>query len=170
MKLSEWLADDSNFPDHAPAKTAPAPEPAERWEPIVGAQFHALHDGMHMAAHHSDWGIAPTIFLTRAKTITLTADMISAQVNDAILALVADPETQAKRFGRVMLAPGPAPADMLPIEPGTPQWDYARDVAFAEAWAIQDPERQAIAVHEATRKFGIRSTQTSQNIRYSDGR
>jgi hypothetical protein len=111
-----------------------------------GEQFHALADGLTIGRSAQPWSILPAIVTKRGETYTADADMIAAAVNrhgqPGWTATVHDEAAQLRRWGRVYLAPGPAPEGLESWEHGSPEWAQARAAAHAAAVAEPDAERR----------------------------
>lgn len=132
--------------------------------PKPGDQFHAVTTGITVATSTSLLG-ASTV-LTRGQTVTLTADMIEASRDrngDSWLDLLHDDLAQIARWGEVRIAPGPAPADMAPWLPGSPEEDAAREQARRAAYALVDDAERRLALARVDERFGRLKTSRTLN-------
>ncbi|KZE41587.1 hypothetical protein [Microbacterium sp. T32] len=143
------------------AKQAGAPSNAEEDAPRVlvpGETFHALADGLTIGRSSEPWSTLPAIITRRGETYTADEQMIAAAVNrrgePGWTATVHDEAAQLRRWGRVYLAPGPAPEGMEAWTPGSPEWSIARERARADAHAQPTADERAAALAEVQRRFG----------------
>lgn len=70
------------------------------------------------------------------------------------LDLVDKPDAQIERWGEVRFAPGPWPADMPRIKPGSLEERQVIEQAFRDAWATPGEVEQAEAVRAVRAKYG----------------
>jgi hypothetical protein len=82
--------------------------------------------------------------------------------------LVDDPAEQQRRYGRQLIAPGEAPADLEPWEPGSVEEARAADQARRIAQSLPDDAERAAALAEVRAKFKI-SNPSGQRSSYSPG-
>ena len=61
---------------------------------------------------------------------------------------------QVEVFGDVMFAPGPWPEDLLPWEPGAPDWLAAYERENAEAHALPTRAERTAALKRVEKRFG----------------
>jgi hypothetical protein len=125
--------------------------------PAPGDQFHVLVSGFTISTKPNSWTSASAV-LDRSATVTITDDLIEASRDRyGVLgwpAILHDPDAQVRRWGRVMIAPGPAPADLRRWEYGDAQWKSARENARAAAWAETDPEERRAKLADLEREYG----------------
>lgn len=146
--------------------TAPTSEPAAESGAVplvkVGDVIHATATGLTISRTASLWGGLPPLLLTRGDRIEVTAEMITADRDrhgrPGWTAMVHDPDRQLRRWGKVLLAPGEPPADMMPWEPGTSEWAEAREAARKAAWSEPNPQRRAEALEDVQRVYGAAPT------------
>lgn len=106
--------------------------------------------------------------LTWGSQFCLTDDVIRAnsdrQGRCAIIDLIDDPKGQTKKWGKVLFGRGPFPANLPPVEPGSPEEGYERARRLEAARGIANPaeaaaERKRIAnvfgVEQASKTIGI---------------
>lgn len=136
----------------APADTASAPHVA------VGDTVHAVATGLSIPRTTSLWGGDPALTLTKGDEFIVTQAMLDADVdrygNRGWSGIVHDADAQLAKWGKVYLAPGPAPSDLPRWEYGDPQWSEDRETARRAAWSESDPERRAEALSEVKRVYG----------------
>lgn len=124
----------------------------------VGETFHALADGLTIGTTTQLFGGTPAIITRRASTYTMTADMLDASKNKLGAigwpALVHDEQAQLRRWGKVYLAPGPAPAEMESFLPGGREANEARENAMLTAGQIADPHERRAAIERVKARFG----------------
>lgn len=124
----------------------------------VGETFHALHDGLTIGTTLQLFGGTPAILTRRASTYTMTQDMLEASKNRFGVigwpALVHDADAQRRRWGKVYLAPGPAPVEMESFLPGGREWSEARERAMLTAGQIADPYERRAAIERVKQRFG----------------
>lgn len=135
------------------AATTAAAAPLRLPEP--GSIVHCLVTGTTISTGQG-W-LAGGAVLNRGQNVVITAAMLDA-TRDAGgrytgVALVNNPDAQLARHGRILFAPGEAPADMT-FEPNTREWREAREAARTSAWTESDPARRAAALAEVERRFG----------------
>lgn len=123
--------------------------------PEPGSIAHCLATGTTISTG-AGW-LAGGVVLNRGQNVVVTTAMLEA-TRDAGgrytgVALVNDPAAQLARHGRVLFAPGEAPADMVP-EHGTAEWRMAREAARQAAWSESDPARRNAALAAVNSKFG----------------
>lgn len=142
----------------AAAETATAEAPDSPRTLKVGETFHALADGLTIGTTLQLFGGTPAILTRRASTYTMTQDMLEASKNKfgAIgwPALVFDADAQRRRWGKVYLAPGPAPAEMESFLPGGREANEARENAMQTAGQIADPYERRAAIERVKLRFG----------------
>lgn len=135
----------------------------------AGEQVHFLNA---MAVSSAPTFSAPPLLMERGQTLTLTADIIDASTDRAgnsWLDLVDDQPAQIRRWGREMFARGPWPEGMPRWVAGTPSWEAARDVAYANAWAIANESERNAALAEVEAEFGpLTTSHTLANYAYEE--
>lgn len=121
-----------------------------------GEQVHAIASGLTIPTGTGLMGAS--IVLRRGQTLTVSSAFIEASRNRhgdlGWPAIVDDDDEQVRRWGRVHLRRGPAPDDMLPWEPGTPEHAEAREAARRRAWAVLDPAERREALADVERVYG----------------
>jgi hypothetical protein len=137
-----------------PVSGAPAPA-----EPRPGDQFHALESGVTILIDEGGLSGARSAVLTRSQTVTVTQAMLDAAKDrfgrpSGWVAWLHDEAEQVRQFGRVLLAPGPAPADLRSWTPGSPDWAEARAAARAAAWGEPNPAERARKLAAVEADFG----------------
>jgi hypothetical protein len=164
-KLSDRFADPD--PGPAPAEldairaddaaSAASSEPAAPHLPVPGDQFHVLVSGFTIHTKPNSFTSTAAV-LDRGATVTVTDDLIEASRdrfgNLGWPAILHDPEAQVRRWGRVHIAPGPAPAGLQRWEYGDARWADDRARARATAWAETDPDERARKLGELERVYG----------------
>lgn len=105
-----------------------------------GSQFHFVNTGLTFSTSADDMTGASSQVATRGQTVTVTASLVEAsrdRFGHSWLDLVDDPGQQVARWGKVYFSRGPAPEDMSPWTPGSPDHQIAYD---AEKQRIMDTE------------------------------
>jgi hypothetical protein len=139
------------------AADAPPETVGTRRVPVPGEQFHVLVSGfsIHTKPHSFT---STSVVLDRGATVTVTDDLIEASKDrHGVLgwpAILHDPDAQVRRWGRAMIAPGPAPADLQRWERGDAQWKTDRENARAAAWAETDPDERRTKLADLERVYG----------------
>ncbi len=82
------------------------------------------------------------------------------------LALVHDPDAQRRRFGHVVIVPGPAPAGLEPWIRGDRDWSTARERAMLAANDHSDPHERAEAIAAVNARFGGPPASNSSSTLY----
>ncbi|GEM_PF-3648854 len=154
----------------------PAPEAASaRRIPTPGETLHVLRSGVTVSLGGATVMSGRTVVLERGQTFTVTAAMLDAardrhgSLDGSLFALVHDPEAQRARYGDVLLAPGPAPADLRPWEYGTPEWLRARDAARRRAYALPSEAERAEALAAVEREYGPAGSTSKTTATYRPG-
>ncbi|TFD74107.1 hypothetical protein E3T54_15010 [Cryobacterium sp. Sr8] len=83
------------------------------------------------------------------------------------LDLLGDDEAQVRRYGEVFFRPGPWPANLPRLRPGSDAWKDAREAARQAAHRLSyEPDRK-VALAEVEREFGpaLATNQTLATIR-----
>ncbi len=128
--------------------------------PRAGEQVHALVTGTTLATGGPHGGTV----LTRGQTFTITDAMLELSKNrfgeHSGVALVHDAEAQIEKYGEVRFAPGPAPADLQPWTPGSPEWAAAREQARREAHSLPTEDARRAALAEVQQRFGAAPSTT----------
>lgn len=100
-------------------------------------------------------------------TITVTDALIEAnkdRTGASIFDLIDRLDEQERRFGKVMFARGPFPANAPRFERGSAEESWARQAAREAAAGISDPEQRAAAQRANRDAYGVESTQRSSKI------
>jgi hypothetical protein len=134
--------------------------------PTPGERAHWLVTGQTFATGESS-GTRGAIS-QRGATFTISSALISAntdRLNNSWVTLLHDEAGQIAKWGRVVFAPGPAPADLTKWSPGTVEQVLARDDAHRLAMLIPDVVERQRALREVSRTFGaLPSTQVSVEL------
>lgn len=120
-----------------------------------GEQFHALHTGLTVLT--TPGALASSVVLRRGQTVTVTDALREAsrdREGRSWLDLVDDADAQIARWGRQMIARGPAPDDLTTWEPGSVEAQEAREQARREAWALPTEEARRDALAAVERIYG----------------
>jgi len=80
--------------------------------------------------------------------------------------LIDDEAAQVKEWGTVRVRRGPWPEGVSRLEPGSYEWELAREAARQEAWKLVDETRRAAAVADVVSQFGA-APRTSKTVRTS---
>jgi hypothetical protein len=81
-----------------------------------------------------------------------------------LLDLLHDEGEQVRRFGRRVIAPGPWPEGLSRIQPGSHQWDDAREDALAAASLLPTEEERKVAREQARAVWGMPDSAKSRTI------
>ncbi|REC97280.1 hypothetical protein DEU35_3045 [Microbacterium sp. AG157] len=123
----------------------------------IGDYVHALGP-INLARNTSIWGGTPPLSLKRGDTFTVTAELLSADVNKhghpVWSAIVDDEDAQFAKWGKRLLAPGEFPANLQPWIPGDADWKQARDAAREAAFRQPTEEAQHAALAEVNKTYG----------------
>jgi len=134
-------------------------------KPIPGDQLHFLKSGFVFGTVIRDRYVSE--ISQRAQTITLTAAMIKGtknRIGESWLDYLGAPDRQIERWGEEIFRPGPAPEDLTPWQPNSPEADMECDRRRKAAWALVDPQEQAEAFRVIERIFGRTATSTTINV------
>jgi hypothetical protein len=126
---------------------------------IVGETMHFLATGLTYL--RIEGGPALGAVSKRGEELFISQDMLDANTDRAgecVFKLLHDPEGQMARFGRVMFAPGPAPADLLLTEPGTVDHEQARARERQAAYRIADQTSRNEALRTIAERYGAAPT------------
>lgn len=110
-----------------------------------GVKIHFLASGMTVAGRV--W--------RRGDELLITQDIRAACTDRhgfCVLDLTAD--EQVERFGRVHWRPGVWPEGQSRLEPGSPEWQDAREAARRGAHAIQNEQERVAALRRVTEEYG----------------
>jgi len=138
-----------------------------------GDVVHFLRSGLSVPQSLPDelWGGPGNLAMTRGDELVITERHRDAARNrlgePGWLALVHDREEQIRRFGAVVVAPGPRPAGMEPWIRGDRDWSAARERAMAAAGALGDPQERADAIAAVNARFGPPPASNSSSTRYT---
>lgn len=119
--------------------------------------IYRISESSHAASEISQRGAALTI---TPAIIAASADRNGAH---SWLDLVDDAEGQVRRWGSLVFARGPMPAEMTLYTPGTTEADVAYSERRTAAWAVTDPQARAEALAALKAEFG--SPTTSRTLR-----
>ena len=89
--------------------------------------------------------------------IDLTAELLdlnSDRNGRCLFDLVGDEDAQVRRFGKVMMRPGPWPQSELRVEYGTQRWREQYDREHTLAWEITDPQTRAERLELLQKTYG----------------
>ena len=78
--------------------------------------------------------------------------------------LLNDEPAQVRRYGKVFFRPGPFPADVSRVEPGSDEHRQAAWQARREASSIENPVDRRAALREVEREYGPDATRTSKTL------
>lgn len=140
----------------------PAPEP---WEPTPGHLFHALRGGLPIPVGHGTT-------TQRAQTYEITPSLIEDsrdRFGASWLSIIDDEAAQVARWGIVYLAPGAAPADLTPWEPGSAEHWEAREKARREAWAVPQGRERIAALKSVEDVYGPAPTTSRTTNEWKPG-
>ena len=128
----------------------------------VGDVVHAVATGLTIVRTTSLWGGDPALSLTKGDQFVVTQQMLDADLDrhgrPGWSGIVHDENAQFAKWGRVYVAPGPAPEGMPSWEHGSPDWAEARETARKAAHAETDPQRRAQALRRVQEVFGAAPT------------
>lgn len=126
----------------------------------VGETIHAVRSGFSVPQSLPDelWGGPGNLPLTRGDELVITERHVEAARNrlgqPGWLALVHNPDEQVRRWGHVVIVPGPRPVGMEPWVRGDRDWSEARERAMLAAGALGDPHERADAIAAVNARFG----------------
>lgn len=109
----------------------------------------------------------------RGQTVTLTDGIIEASRDrngrSWILDLADDADGQRARWnGKVVFARGSWPADQIPAQPDSVEWDEARETARQAALALTDAHERKAALAAVERRFGPKRTHQTIGVYAGD--
>jgi len=134
-------------------------------QPTPGTEFHFLKSGM---AYSTDTSLTGgTTVSRRGQTGTITQTLLDANVDrngHTFFELLHDEDAQINRWGEIVFAPGPAPADLTAWTPGTVEEAAAREAAHRVALALSDDAERRRAVRAVNQRFSFPTTQVSTEI------
>ncbi len=113
-------------------------------------------DLVHFLVHTNIVTAHGPLIVKPGTTVTLTGSIIELSKDrngQSWLDLVDDPAAQLRQHGRVRIARGPAPTDLLP-SPGSTEHDDMHLLAHDAAWRISDPQARAEALAQVHERFG----------------
>lgn len=126
----------------------------------VGDVVHFLRSGFSVPQSlPSEWIGGPGVLpMRRGDELTVTERHVAA-ARDRLggpgwLALVHDVAEQRRRWGHVVIAPGPAPEGLEPWIVGDRDWALARENAMQAAGAIGDSYERQAAIQRVQQRFG----------------
>ncbi|WP_154096517.1 hypothetical protein [Microbacterium testaceum] len=138
----------------------------------VGETVHAVRSGFSVPQSlPTEWIGGPGVLpLTRGDELVITQRHVDA-ARDRLggpgwLGLVHDAEAQRRRWGHVVLVPGPAPAGLERWIRGDRDWSDARERAMLAATDHSDPVERADAVAAVNAKFGAPPESNSSRTVY----
>ena len=140
----------------SPTKERPESEPQAPRLPLAGETLHFLVTGLTHPRERS--GVLYHEVCRRGQELVLSERIIEAcrdRVGTSWLDLLHDPAAQVKRFGRELIAPGPAPEGTLP-EVGSAEFEDASREAYSLAAAIKDDGQRRAALAQVEQRFGPR--------------
>ncbi|HYP73136.1 hypothetical protein [uncultured Microbacterium sp.] len=143
--------------------------------PSPGDTLHCLRSGLTVNLGGGSMITGRAVVLERGQTFTVTSEMIEAardrngSLATSWVGVVYDEERQVKRYGAVMVRPGPAPSDLRPWEYGTPEWMRARDTARRRAYALPSEAERAEALAEVERIYGPAGSTSKTTAVYRPG-
>ncbi|WAC68552.1 hypothetical protein [Microbacterium sp. SL75] len=126
----------------------------------VGERVHFLASGFSVPQSLPDelWGGPGNLQMTRGDELVITERHRDAARNrfgePGWLGLVYDADEQRRRYGRVVVAPGPRPAGMESWVVGDRDWALARENAMLAAGAIGDAYERQAAIKAVQDRFG----------------
>lgn len=80
--------------------------------------------------------------------------------------LIDDEAGQVNAWGAVRVRRGPWPEGVSRLEPGSYEWELAREAARQEAWKLADETKRSTAVADVVAQFGA-APRTSKTVRTS---
>lgn len=138
----------------------------------VGETIHAVRSGFSVPQSLPTelFGGPGVLPLRRGDELVITQRHVDA-ARDRLggpgwLALVHDEQAQRRRWGHVVLVPGPRPAGMEPWIRGDRDWSDARERAMLAAGALGDPQERADAIASVNAKFGPPPASNSSSTKY----
>lgn len=138
-----------------------------------GDVVHFVRSGFSVPQSLPDelWGGPGNLQMTRGDELVITERHRDA-ARDRLggpgwLGLVFDPDAQVRRFGHVVIVPGPAPAGLEPWIRGDRDWSDARERAMLSAGAQGDPQQRADAIAHVNLRFGPPPATNSSSTRYT---
>ncbi|CAI9386534.1 hypothetical protein [Microbacterium sp. T2.11-28] len=173
-KLSDRFADPE--PDELDAILAAddaSSTPTAPRLPVPGDRFHCLVTGTMIGSGSKSFGASSHV-LTRGQVVTVTADLLEG-ARDRFGNLTGwptwlhDEAEQVRRFGRALLAPGPAPEGLQRWTYGDAEWQDARARARAAAWAETDPDERSAKLAELERVYGPAALTSQTTAIYKRG-
>lgn len=152
----------------AERKAAAGPRVAE-----VGEVVHFVRSGFSVPQSLPSelFGGPGNLPMTRGDQLTITQRHVDA-ARDRLggpgwLGLVFAPEAQIRRFGHVVIVPGPAPAGLEPWLREDRDWSDARERAMLAAGALGDPQQRADAIAAVNARFGPPPASNSSSTRFT---
>lgn len=156
----------------ATADTATIPDDGPRVAQ-VGETVHFVRSGFSVpqSLDHELFGGPGNRPMTRGDELVITERHVEAARNrlgqPGWLALVHDPAEQTRRWGHVVIVPGPRPMGMERWIRGDRDWSDARERAMLAAGALGDPHERADAIAAVNAKFGPPPASNSSSTRYA---
>lgn len=116
--------------------------------------FHALHAGLTISLSPGQG-----VVTARGAEFEVTPAMLTAARRPdgslGWLDLLDDEDAQVRRWGRLMLARGPAPDDLTPWDPeSATERAEAREAARKAAWALDDEDERRKALEDVWAVYG----------------
>ena len=129
----------------------------------VGVTVHFVASGLTVHTSESLHSIARVML--RGDTLVITPEVRAANTDRFGRCCLDLPAVeQARRFGMVHFLPGELPPSFERLEPGSPQWDAARQAAYLDAGRISDPDEQRRAAARVRERFGSSSAARSRTL------
>ncbi len=160
--------------DLAARKTAAEATPTTNSPRVarIGEVIHAVRSGFSVPQSLPDelFGGPGVLPLTRGDELVITQRHVDAARNrlgePGWLALVHDAAAQVRRWGHVVIAPGPRPEGMRSWVQGDRDWSAARERAMMAADSLGDPYQRAEAVAAVNAEFGAPPASNSSSTTY----
>lgn len=171
QRLADLRAEAADLADRKATTTVDAPDDGPRVAQ-VGETVHFVRSGFSVPQSLPTelFGGPGNRPMTRGDELLITERHVAA-ARDRLggagwLCLVHDPDAQRRRFGHVVIVPGPRPAGLEPWIVGDRDWSDARERAMLAAGALGDPQERANAIASVNDKFGPPPASSSSSTRY----